>query len=126
MGGIGGTEIKIFMPKELDSTGKPLWETNGVPVYSGEGDQYDPVLIADGKVVLFSHGGTSARQTGTFSRNGCQQMVALCGIRLMTQKTVQFPSVRQQVTKGLQLPSVMQMAVCSLSGRTTAMTRIFI
>ena len=37
--------------QRIDSTGKPLWESNGVPVYSGDGDQYDPVLIADG------HGG---------------------------------------------------------------------
>ena len=35
--------------QRIDSTGKPLWETNGVPVYSGEGDQYDPALIADGE-----------------------------------------------------------------------------
>ena len=35
--------------QRIDSTGKPLWETNGVPVYRGEGDQYDPVLIADGE-----------------------------------------------------------------------------
>ena len=35
--------------QRIDSTGKPLWETNGVPVYSGDGDQYDPVLIADGE-----------------------------------------------------------------------------
>ncbi len=35
--------------QRIDSTGKPLWEANGVPVYSGEGDQYDPVLIADGE-----------------------------------------------------------------------------
>ena len=35
--------------QRLDSTGKPLWEANGVPVYSGDGDQYDPVLIADGE-----------------------------------------------------------------------------
>ena len=35
--------------QRIDSTGKPLWEANGVPVYSGDGDQYDPVLIADGE-----------------------------------------------------------------------------
>ena len=35
--------------QRIDSTGKPLWAANGVPVYSGEGDQYDPVLIADGE-----------------------------------------------------------------------------
>ena len=37
--------------QRLDSSGKPLWEADGVPVYRGVGDQYDPVLIADG------HGG---------------------------------------------------------------------
>ena len=35
--------------QRLDSNGKPVWEANGVPVYSGDGDQYDPVLIADGE-----------------------------------------------------------------------------
>ena len=35
--------------QRIDATGKPLWEANGVPVYSGDGDQYDPVLIADGE-----------------------------------------------------------------------------
>ena len=35
--------------QRIDNTGKPLWEANGVPVYKGEGDQYDPVLIADGQ-----------------------------------------------------------------------------
>ena len=35
--------------QRIDSSGKTLWEMNGVPVYSGEGDQYDPVLIADGE-----------------------------------------------------------------------------
>lgn len=35
--------------QRIDSTGKPLWEENGVPVYRGDGDQYDPVLIADGE-----------------------------------------------------------------------------
>ena len=34
--------------QRIDANGKPLWEANGVPVYSGEGDQYDPVVIADG------------------------------------------------------------------------------
>ena len=35
--------------QRIDASGKPLWEANGVPVYRGEGDQYDPVLIADGE-----------------------------------------------------------------------------
>ena len=35
--------------QRIDNTGKPLWEANGVPVYRGAGDQYDPVLIADGQ-----------------------------------------------------------------------------
>ena len=35
--------------QRIDSTGIPLWESNGVPVYSGAGDQYDPVLLADGE-----------------------------------------------------------------------------
>ncbi len=35
--------------QRIDSTGKPLWKTDGVPVYMGDGDQYDPVLIADGE-----------------------------------------------------------------------------
>ena len=35
--------------QRIDSTGKILWQTNGVPVYSGDGDQYDPTLIADGE-----------------------------------------------------------------------------
>ena len=35
--------------QRIDASGEPLWEANGVPVYRGEGDQYDPVLIADGE-----------------------------------------------------------------------------
>lgn len=35
--------------QRIDSTGTPLWKSNGVPVYSGTGDQYDPVLLADGE-----------------------------------------------------------------------------
>jgi len=35
--------------QRIDSTGTSLWESNGVPVYSGAGDQYDPVLLADGE-----------------------------------------------------------------------------
>ena len=35
--------------QRIDATGKPLWQANGVPVYTGDGDQYDPVLIADGQ-----------------------------------------------------------------------------
>ena len=42
-------ENQDIYAQRIDSTGKPLWETNGVPVYRGEGDQYDPVLIADGE-----------------------------------------------------------------------------
>lgn len=42
-------ENQDIYAQRIDSTGKPLWEANGVPVYSGEGDQYDPVLIADGE-----------------------------------------------------------------------------
>ncbi len=34
--------------QRIDATGATVWETNGVPVYKGPGDQYDPVLIADG------------------------------------------------------------------------------
>ena len=34
--------------QKIDSKGKPVWEENGVPAYRGDGDQYDPVLIADG------------------------------------------------------------------------------
>ena len=33
--------------QRIDATGKPLWEADGVPVYKGDGDQYDPVLVAD-------------------------------------------------------------------------------
>ena len=35
--------------QRIDSSGNPLWEANGVPVYTGDGDQYDPVLIPDGQ-----------------------------------------------------------------------------
>ena len=35
--------------QRIDGAGKPLWSIDGVPVYSGPGDQYDPVLIADGE-----------------------------------------------------------------------------
>ena len=42
-------ENQDIYAQRIDNTGKPLWEANGVPVYSGDGDQYDPVLIADGQ-----------------------------------------------------------------------------
>lgn len=42
-------ENQDIYAQRIDNTGKPLWEANGVPVYSGEGDQYDPVLLADGQ-----------------------------------------------------------------------------
>ena len=34
--------------QQIDGDGKPVWELNGVPVYKGEGDQYDPFLTTDG------------------------------------------------------------------------------
>lgn len=34
--------------QKIDGAGKPIWQENGVPAYKGAGDQYDPVLIADG------------------------------------------------------------------------------
>ena len=34
--------------QKIDGAGKPVWQENGVPAYKGAGDQYDPVLIADG------------------------------------------------------------------------------
>lgn len=42
-------ENQDIYAQRIDASGKPLWEANGVPVYRGEGDQYDPVLIADGE-----------------------------------------------------------------------------
>ena len=33
--------------QRIDGEGKPVWELNGVPVYKGEGDQYDPFLTTD-------------------------------------------------------------------------------
>ena len=42
-------ENQDIYAQRIDASGKPLWEANGVPVYQGEGDQYDPVLIADGE-----------------------------------------------------------------------------
>ena len=33
--------------QRIDADGKPVWELNGVPVYKGEGDQYDPFLTTD-------------------------------------------------------------------------------
>ena len=33
--------------QRIDGDGKPVWELNGVPVYKGEGDQYDPFLATD-------------------------------------------------------------------------------
>ena len=34
--------------QRIDSNGKPVWAVNGVPVYAGTGDQYDPILAQDG------------------------------------------------------------------------------
>ena len=35
--------------QKINSDGRPMWSVNGVPVYQGEGDQYDPFLTADGQ-----------------------------------------------------------------------------
>jgi hypothetical protein len=34
--------------QKISAEGKTVWKQNGIPVYSGEGDQYDPALISDG------------------------------------------------------------------------------
>jgi len=35
--------------QHLDTSGKPVWATNGAPVCKAEGDQYDPSLTTDGQ-----------------------------------------------------------------------------
>ena len=35
--------------QKINVSGHPMWDDNGVPVYRGEGDQYDPFLTADGE-----------------------------------------------------------------------------
>lgn len=35
--------------QKVSADGIPIWKQNGVPVFAGKGDQYDPVLISDGK-----------------------------------------------------------------------------
>lgn len=35
--------------QKLSNEGTHLWDENGIPVFVGEGDQYDPVLIGDGE-----------------------------------------------------------------------------
>ncbi len=34
--------------QRIDGNGKPVWTPNGVPVYRGDDDQYDPFLATDG------------------------------------------------------------------------------
>lgn len=34
--------------QKINADGNPVWIQNGVPVYSGAGDQYDPDIISDG------------------------------------------------------------------------------
>ena len=38
----------IYLQK-ISAEGKAVWKQNGIAVFSGEGDQYDPALISDGK-----------------------------------------------------------------------------
>ena len=33
--------------QRIDGNGNPVWAPNGVPVYQGDGDQYDPFLATD-------------------------------------------------------------------------------
>ena len=33
--------------QRISADGIPIWKQNGIPVYAGQGDQYDPVLIPD-------------------------------------------------------------------------------
>ena len=35
--------------QKIHISGRPMWNNNGVPVYRGEGDQYDPFLTTDGE-----------------------------------------------------------------------------
>ncbi len=35
--------------QKISAGGKPIWKQNGIAVFSGEGDQYDPAIISDGK-----------------------------------------------------------------------------
>lgn len=42
----GNQDIYI---QRISSEGKAVWDHNGTAVFRGEGDQYDPVLISDGK-----------------------------------------------------------------------------
>ena len=35
--------------QKISIGGRPMWNDNGVPVYRGEGDQYDPFLTGDGE-----------------------------------------------------------------------------
>jgi len=55
--------------QRIDGNGKPVWTPNGVPVYRGDDDQYDPFLATDGAGGQSLFGGTLARLTGTFSLN---------------------------------------------------------
>lgn len=40
--------------QRISADGMPIWKQNGIPVYTGQGDQYDPVLIAgdDGGAIV--------------------------------------------------------------------------
>lgn len=42
----GNQDIYI---QKLSSEGKTVWEHNGIAVFKGEGDQYDPAIVSDGK-----------------------------------------------------------------------------
>ncbi len=35
--------------QKISADGKPIWNQNGIPVYDGKGDQYDPTLVSDGE-----------------------------------------------------------------------------
>ncbi len=35
--------------QKISAEGKVIWKQNGISVYSGEGDQYDPAIISDGE-----------------------------------------------------------------------------
>jgi hypothetical protein len=40
-------ENQDIYAQRISSDGKPAWKVNGVPVYRGDGDQYDPFLTTD-------------------------------------------------------------------------------
>ena len=107
--------------QRIDGDGKPVWELDGVPVYKGEGDQYDPFLTTDdagGAIIAWW-------DISTPDWNVYAQRMGATGGRIWEDEGVPvctaLPAIKED-----RLSSLMVRAERTLFGQITATIRIFL